>query len=303
MTSLTAIYCIFPGEAATTAASITPASFEEEHRGPRLCHNQLDLRLSHLPLLGRALADRRADSSDCSDCSGCSTLTLAMGNDTRREPISTDSWEQGRPRTKASLSTGTARLGAIPRFLFLAYISTALLYTLYYTIAEPLLRPSVADHGAAYDPVKEALELAGKVEQDAGEQIWGGSEGHQPHQHGEVVAATTAGSRGSAQPSTIASNKAVSWREYGRIHGVEWGVDTVSWNPAQASDKLSMSMAEDFFLSKAFGESLQPSKVIPYYYRATSHFGAKDITITTLVTSNRFKVLAALSETYQGSLR
>ena len=226
-----------------------------------------------------------------------------MNNDTRREPTSPSSWEQGRTRSKASLATGTARLGAVPRFLFLAYISNALLYTLYYTIAEPLLHPSAADHGVAYDPVKEALELAGRVEQDAGEQIWGGGEGHQTHQHSEVVAAATADSQAANQASTIASNRIVSWREYGRIHGVEWGVDTISWNPSQTSDKLSMSMAEDFFLSKAFGESLQPSKVIPYYYRATSHFGAKDITITTLVTSNRFKVLAALAETYQGSLR
>lgn len=64
---------------------------------------------------------------------------------------------------------------------------------------------------------------------------------------------------------------------------------------------------EDFFLSKAFSDALGPSKVVPYYYRAigphsNGEFDQKDITITTLVTSNRFKVFAKLVEHYQGPI-
>ncbi|KAH7927477.1 glycosyltransferase family 49 protein, partial [Leucogyrophana mollusca] len=59
---------------------------------------------------------------------------------------------------------------------------------------------------------------------------------------------------------------------------------------------------EELFLSKAFSQSLHPSKIIPYYYRATGAFEDDDITVTTLVTSNRFKVFAELVQRYQGPI-
>lgn len=107
------------------------------------------------------------------------------------------------------------------------------------------------------------------------------------------------------------------------VSNTNWGVDTVQWHnpthelahqplenpnlPKDQLDKLldhsgeAAAMSEDFFLSKAFGETLQPSKVVPYYYRASQEPAKEDITITTLVTSNRFKVFAALVERYQGA--
>ena len=95
----------------------------------------------------------------------------------------------------------------------------------------------------------------------------------------------------------------LSWSEWGKLHGVEWNKDIISWDrPSSPSEhaKATFTTTEDYFLSKAFGESLQPSKVIPYYYRATNAIPKEDITITTLVTSDRFKVLAALVQKYQG---
>jgi hypothetical protein len=59
-------------------------------------------------------------------------------------------------------------------------------------------------------------------------------------------------------------------------------------------------MSEDLFLSKAFAQSMRPSKIIPFFYRAFGEFDKEDITLTTLVTSNRFKVFARLVENYQG---
>lgn len=70
---------------------------------------------------------------------------------------------------------------------------------------------------------------------------------------------------------------------------------------ARATDEIRMS--EDIFLSKAFSQSMHPLKVIPYYYRASRTFEQNDITITTLVTFNRFKVFSELVTRYQGLLR
>jgi hypothetical protein len=53
-------------------------------------------------------------------------------------------------------------------------------------------------------------------------------------------------------------------------------------------------------LSKAFASSMRPSNVLPYYFRASGSFERDDITITTLVTSNRFEVLARLVKKYKG---
>jgi len=96
----------------------------------------------------------------------------------------------------------------------------------------------------------------------------------------------------------------VAWKDYGRVHGVEWDKDIIDWDEnagaSMSSNDTSLPMSEDFFLSKAFGESLQPSKVLPYYYKASAPLVSKDITITTLVTANRFQVLARLADKYQG---
>ncbi|KAK0486153.1 glycosyltransferase family 49 protein [Armillaria novae-zelandiae] len=56
------------------------------------------------------------------------------------------------------------------------------------------------------------------------------------------------------------------------------------------------------FLSKAFSSSLHPSKIVPFFYRASGHFDREDITITTIITSNRFQVFARLVERYRGPI-
>lgn len=60
-------------------------------------------------------------------------------------------------------------------------------------------------------------------------------------------------------------------------------------------------MTEEFFLSKVFSESMQPSHVIPYYFRAVKTPKEEDITITTLITENRFHVFDRLVTNYQGN--
>ena len=61
-------------------------------------------------------------------------------------------------------------------------------------------------------------------------------------------------------------------------------------------------MDEEFFLSKVFSESMQPSHVVPYYFRAVQAPEEEDITITTLITENRFHVFDRLVTNYQGEL-
>jgi hypothetical protein len=60
-------------------------------------------------------------------------------------------------------------------------------------------------------------------------------------------------------------------------------------------------IAENTFLSRAFPRLMQPMKIIPFYYKSTGDLDREDITITTLVTSNRFPVLKQLVERYQGA--
>ncbi|KAJ1305966.1 hypothetical protein OPQ81_010681 [Rhizoctonia solani] len=54
------------------------------------------------------------------------------------------------------------------------------------------------------------------------------------------------------------------------------------------------------FESKLFDLALKPTEVIPYYYRALYDHESEDVTIATIVTSNRFEALARLVEQYQG---
>ncbi|KAG6813534.1 hypothetical protein H0H92_010239 [Tricholoma furcatifolium] len=59
---------------------------------------------------------------------------------------------------------------------------------------------------------------------------------------------------------------------------------------------------EELVLSKAFATSMKPSKIIPYFYRASGPFEEDDITITTLVTSSRFGAFSQLIERYKGPI-
>lgn len=57
---------------------------------------------------------------------------------------------------------------------------------------------------------------------------------------------------------------------------------------------------ESIILSKAFPHLMKPSQIIPYYLRASGTFNKDDVTITSIITSNRFEILARLAQRYQG---
>ncbi|KAI9059634.1 glycosyltransferase family 49 protein [Trametes sanguinea] len=62
------------------------------------------------------------------------------------------------------------------------------------------------------------------------------------------------------------------------------------------------AVREETLLSKAFSEAIHPTRIIPFYFKATGPQDSDDVTITTLVTSNRFKVFKQLVERYRGPI-
>ncbi|GAA5923175.1 glycosyltransferase family 49 protein [Sporobolomyces koalae] len=127
------------------------------------------------------------------------------------------------------------------------------------------------------------------------------------------------------RPAVLVDDAELTHRRLHGFKGTEWNKDELVWHHPEADmahagsraqgavglyesreGKDAVTTSEDHFLSLSFASSLQPSKVIPYYYRATDpdrvDFNKQDITITTLVTSNRFTVFERLVERYQGPI-
>ncbi|KAG8740753.1 hypothetical protein FRC12_015895 [Ceratobasidium sp. 428] len=95
---------------------------------------------------------------------------------------------------------------------------------------------------------------------------------------------------------------ALEW--YSRFSGSVGGpLNTLTWESRTVEDLASrFSSSSELLLSKAFSNTLKPSKIIPYYYRALHEHEWDDITITTIITSNRFNAFARLVEQYQGPI-
>ncbi|KAG0231385.1 hypothetical protein BGW42_000281 [Actinomortierella wolfii] len=83
-------------------------------------------------------------------------------------------------------------------------------------------------------------------------------------------------------------------------------VANIHYSPQQltftGANNKEHSVDEDFFLSKAYGNAMQPSKVIPYYFKAARTFDKEEVTITTLITENRFGVFKKLVRNYRGPI-
>ncbi|KAM0755802.1 hypothetical protein T439DRAFT_341402 [Meredithblackwellia eburnea MCA 4105] len=174
-----------------------------------------------------------------------------------------------------------------------------------------------------------ALENAGVRAQDIrnedlGDKVWAAAEA--ADKKGAQKKGAKPASHEYHPPAVLKDGSELTRKRIHGLDGAEWDLDQMHWHdPANAlahSDSASTSkpipphllaanrepvaISEDYFLSLSFSSSLQPSKVIPYYYRATAPdvpgFNKEDITITTLVTSNRFKVFERLVDRYQGPI-
>ncbi|KAF9354351.1 hypothetical protein BGX26_007825 [Mortierella sp. AD094] len=59
---------------------------------------------------------------------------------------------------------------------------------------------------------------------------------------------------------------------------------------------------EDSVLQKNFANTMQPSKVLPYYFKAVRDFDPESVTITTLITFDRYPIFSKLVTNYQGPI-
>jgi hypothetical protein len=166
-----------------------------------------------------------------------------------------------------------------------------------------------------------ALETAGVKaseirEEDLGDKVWAAAEAAEKRgkKNGKDL--------GYVRPEHLQDGRELVNKRMHGLDGVEWDLDQMNWHHPSAAlahsgppsspslyedgPRTPTAISEDHFLSLSFSSSLQPSKVIPYYYRASDpdrvDFEKEDITITTLVTSNRFKVFERLVERYQGAM-
>lgn len=161
----------------------------------------------------------------------------------------------------------------LSQLLVLFYVTIAVLYTTHYLLLSPILD--------VFFPSLSLLSVP----------AWLGSS--------HLAAVTIGEGENLAQHPVDAS-------------GALWPVDVSAANsplyfPSTAlAQELGMANAartpinEATFLAKAFASALHPTRIIPFYYRSTGLVEDDDVTITTLVTANRFKVFKELVERYQG---
>lgn len=68
-----------------------------------------------------------------------------------------------------------------------------------------------------------------------------------------------------------------------------------------ATDNASLAaIPETLLMAKAFADGMQPSKIVPYHYKASESPAKEDITIITQITANRLQAFERLVEAYDG---
>lgn len=112
-------------------------------------------------------------------------------------------------------------------------------------------------------------------------------------------------------PQKISSRLAIAFHRTSRKPETTPNEEVLYWKPSYAirPNAAPVPLSSDLFLSKAFAEShayavqdKDDFKIVPNYYRASGPINNEDITITTLVTQDRFRVFQQLVETYQGPI-
>jgi glycosyltransferase-like protein LARGE len=248
-----------------------------------------------------------------------------------------------RPHSRSKVApSAPSLLGRLARLAFTLYLLTAISYTSWHFLLQPVtsiilygsaaghpVLPTAEDLTYIASPADTKADLDAKIEralqisEDKGDRLWGKptkkkGQGHR-EQAARLAAGAGAGAEGTSEGAMGVDPRSPVVSHYS-VTGDDWSTDLMLWYPPSDSrshphgrhatsalrsapdvHRKATPMVEDFFLSKAFGEALQPSKVVPYYYKASADFAQEDITITTLVTSNRLKVLANLVEHYQGA--
>lgn len=99
-----------------------------------------------------------------------------------------------------------------------------------------------------------------------------------------------------------ATDPVLYWATVSQIEPAQHGQSPQDASSAEPDWSLGwFEMSTSLFLSKAFAGSMHPMKIFPYFYKSSETFDEDDITITTLVTPNRFEVLRKLALRYEGT--
>ncbi|KAF9571941.1 hypothetical protein EC968_010534 [Mortierella alpina] len=84
-------------------------------------------------------------------------------------------------------------------------------------------------------------------------------------------------------------------------------VENIVYSPQIMSWKTPLGhpehkIEEDAVLHKVYANTMQPSKVLPYYFKAVREFDPESVTITTLITFDRYPIFSKLVTNYQGPI-
>ncbi|KAI8601139.1 glycosyl-transferase for dystroglycan-domain-containing protein [Dissophora ornata] len=106
--------------------------------------------------------------------------------------------------------------------------------------------------------------------------------------------------------TSLQSFKPRSWTDT-EIGQATFDADSIAYSRQVMSWKTPDSapehdIAEDAVIHKVFSNTLQPSKVLPYYFKAVRKFDPEAVTITTLITFDRYPVFSKLVTNYQGPI-
>jgi hypothetical protein len=107
--------------------------------------------------------------------------------------------------------------------------------------------------------------------------------------------------RGSPRSTTThSSHMELSLKtDYGHLRA---SLGATNLKPSKLGGGVSqIPLSGELLISKAFTYTVQPIKINPYLYRASQRIEKEDITITTLITSSRFKPFKRLVERYKGA--
>lgn len=176
--------------------------------------------------------------------------------------------------------------------MLVGYLLVSVLYTTIYSLGFPVLSAVVSVFGFGLNSVSfspsSSPAITPRIDLIA-------------HAHQVLEDAR----RSQASPDSDLSGS-TSWNFDSSKDLLYWNLPAVDSlaNPASGAlgDELdAVPIHEETFLSKAFAQAMHPTEIISFYYKATGPVDPEDVTITTLVTSNRYKVLRQLVERYQGT--
>ncbi|KAF9386017.1 hypothetical protein CPB97_004206 [Podila verticillata] len=83
------------------------------------------------------------------------------------------------------------------------------------------------------------------------------------------------------------------------VENIHYSPQIMKWKtPGHAEHEIE----EDAVLHKVFANTMQPSKILPYYFKAVREFDPEAVTITTLITFDRYPIFSKLVTNYQGPI-